>query len=479
MVDWFDSNLPDSGVCNLSRTDFTRDDAITFDDMVGIFDEVIQSGTVTNAQVQSLQAIVAGASTMNMPGYVQDLASKVVNPSSADMNYLKWYYSGGPSMTMLQGLVNEYFNGTVLPIADDTSEGSSAEDPDNYYTPAGATGSTLFSPGGPSYADVAQGSSGDCWFLASLAETAARDPQIIENMFIPNDNGTWTVCFYVNGKPDYVTVNDQLPEAINPDYNDGFAFDDPLNGVLWVSLAEKALVQENLSGKIDTAMPGLDSYQALDGGQPSVALAAITGWSTGLFAMTPGVTASQIAEALEEGDLVCIGTPDSSDIDSHLVPGHCYAVLGYNPSSSMPFEVFNPWGVREYALSDGQTYGTFYANGAFLEQNYDAWGLAVGAASGSTSGHAGLSSGATRSDAIEDSDEVATLLAATSSQPARTGTDAAVHTHPADAPARKPIVIRFNSTSRPGQLESIDHRHHHRDLALASMSDEGLRFLRA
>jgi hypothetical protein len=281
------------------------------------------------------------------------------------------------------------------------------------------------------------------------------------------------VCFYVNGTPDYVTVNDQLPVATaDPSYNDGYAFDDPLDGVLWVALAEKALAQENLSGQIETSDPGVDSYAALNGGQPSVALAAITGWSSAYFDITPGVTAQQIAAALQAGDLVCIGTPDSSNIDPQLVGGHCYAVIGYDPSSSLPFEVFNPWGVRTYSMTGGQTYGLFDANGTFLEDNFVSGGVA-----GSAADHAAGSLDSTPSRTIKVSDEVSTLLAATSSRTARTATEPAARTHLTDGATRKPIVIGVAPTSRLGQLQSIHCHHHDQDLALGSMMDEDLEFL--
>ena len=480
VVDWFDRELSNAGICNLTRTDFTRDDSITFNDMLGIFNEVLQSGPVTSAEVQNLQTLVANPTTLNMPGSVQNLASKVVHPTSADVSYLEWYYRDGPSMPMLQGLVNQWFLGSVQPVAVNSDEGSPAVDPDNVYTDAGTTGHTLFGPNGPSFTDVAQGSAGDCWFLASLAETAARDPKIIQNMFINNGNGTWTVRFYVNGVPDYVTVNDQLPVATaDPSYNGGYAFDAPQNGILWVALAEKAFAEENLSGGVTTGQQGVDSYAALNGGYPSWALAAITGWSSSEFDVTPGVTSQDIAAAMQAGDLVCIGTPNSSDIDPYLVPGHCYAIVGYNPSSSMPFEVFNPWGINTFSKTGGQTWGAFVSDGAFLEENFASWGVVGTAAPGAGSRNAMLSADSPASDLIENADELAALLAAHSSQPARPGTGAAVHSSAANASTRQPIAIGLAPTSRPGQLQSIGRRHDYQDLALGSMRDGDLEFLRS
>ena len=230
---------------------------------------------------------------------------------------------------------------------------------------------------------MAQGSAGDCWFLAALAETATHNPGAIQNMFIANGNGTWTVRFYANGAIDYVTVNDQLPLATyDPSYNGGYAFDAPQNGILWAALAEKAFAEENLTGQVDTSQPGVASYAALNSGDASVALAAITGSLSGYSDVTPGATASDIAADLKDGNLVCINTPNSSDIESHLVPDHCYAVVGYNPSSSMPFELFNPWGINTYSETGGKTYGSFVAGGGYLEANFTTYAFAASAAPG-------------------------------------------------------------------------------------------------
>src|SRR5271166_5806577 len=391
VVDWFDSNLSNAGICNLARADFTRDDALTFSDMLGIFDEVLQSGALTSAELQNL-------------------AAKVVNPSTNDATYLEQYY--GTTGVTLQETVNQWFLGNVEPNAVDTCDGSAAVDPNSAYTNVGATGYTLFGPNGPSFTDVAQGSAGDCWLMASLAETAARDPQIIQKMFISNGNGTWTVRFYVNGAPDYVTVNDQLPWDTAAG---AYAFDQPQNGILWAALAEKAFAEENLSGGVTTGQQGVDSYAALNGGYPSWALAAITGMSTSEFNVTPGVTSQEIAAALQAGDLVCIGTPDSSDIDSYLVPGHCYAVVGYNPSSTMPFEVFNPWGINN-SRADG-VWGLLIANGAFLEANFDTGGVAGSAAPGSGPVNAMLSPNSPDRGAVANTNELMAITVDTNSIP--------------------------------------------------------------
>ncbi len=112
------------------------------------------------------------------------------------------------------------------------------------YSPVSGS---LFGANGPSYLDVQQGQVGDCWLLSSLAETAARYPSDIRNMF--TDLGTamesgsvvelYKVRFFnTAGVPTYVTVDTELPSG-------GGYYAHTTNGVLWVAMAEKAYAQAN------------------------------------------------------------------------------------------------------------------------------------------------------------------------------------------------------------------------------------------
>src|SRR5690348_6353345 len=56
----------------------------------------------------------------------------------------------------------------------------------------------LFNTGGPSPKDVAQGQVGDCWFLATLAETALRDPNTIRNAISQRADGSYDVKFHTS-----------------------------------------------------------------------------------------------------------------------------------------------------------------------------------------------------------------------------------------------------------------------------------------
>jgi hypothetical protein len=257
------------------------------------------------------------------------------------------------------------------------------------YSPAPAN-APLFHGGRPSYLDVSQGDLGDCWLLSSLAEVAARDPQDIENMFTYDgtivDNGAtvglYTVRFFNGGgSPVSVQVDTELPNG------GSFCYDQVTNPMgtqaLWVALAEKAYAEANGLGYVGTSAEHQDSYNALNGGDPAWALQAITGKPAVDYYVNP----TNIASAWNSGNLVvlCTSTPQSS----YIVGDHCYAVVGYNASSSQPFEVFNPWGTTSstatpsnpaWAPYTGNTiYGLFWASPSFLSQNFAIQGVGTGA----------------------------------------------------------------------------------------------------
>jgi hypothetical protein len=246
------------------------------------------------------------------------------------------------------------------------------------YSPAYGT---LFGPRGPSFLDVQQGAVGDCWLESSLAEVAARYPSVIQSMFtyegtaVENGSqvGVYAVRFYNNnGQATYVTVDTELPGG-------GSYYDHPVGGagavngssapVLWVALAEKAYAEANGAGLVTTNYPRSGSYAALNGGNPAWALHAITGQPASDYSINP----SNIAAAWNQGKLVVLGTPSNQPPNPYIVADHAYALVGYNPSSSQPFEVFNPWGTQANGWAPGETnrvYGLFTANATAIAQNY-------------------------------------------------------------------------------------------------------------
>jgi Calpain family cysteine protease len=325
------AKLTDPGVQTLAQADYAATQSITRNDLLSIFIEVENDHVVSAAELSSLQTLVANASTVGMPGYVADLAGKCVNGDPANV-YLKSAASAngdvyaGCVASQLKVLVNDWFEGGG-PIATTNSS----------VKLSWASG-TLFAKGGvPHDTDIAQGVIGDCTLLASLAEVALRQPQTIENMFINNGDGSVTVRLYHNGVPNYVTVDAQLPDG-------GTLYDRPVNGVLWAALVEKAIVEENAEGWLATWYPGSDSYAALNGGDQGTAdayLSTLTGLSSSYF----GVDPSNIVADWQANKLVVLSTGTVA-AGSGLVADHCYAMVGYNPASSTPISLFNPWGAQ-------------------------------------------------------------------------------------------------------------------------------------
>jgi hypothetical protein len=252
---------------------------------------------------------------------------------------------------------------------------------------------TLFGPNGPSYADVQQGSGvGDCWLIASLSEVAARAPQDITSMFTSAgtavENGVtvnlYKVRFYNSaGTAEYVTVDTEFP-------TDASLFDQPVSGVLWVSLAEKAYAQANGEGYVTSGDPGIDSYRALNHGcSPRHALEAITGNPASSDAVNPTNLAAAWTNKNIEFIVMC-SSPNAGDngVVGDANGTHAYAMIGYNASSSTPFEFFNPWHVSNAVNSTitwngHQVYGgPFWLSGATISQDFAAQDIGSASAVG-------------------------------------------------------------------------------------------------
>ena len=109
----------------------------------------------------------------------------------------------------LRNLVSKWFLGLDHP-ATPSDTGGSMPTPIWYQY----TNGTLFGSG-VSYTDIRQGGVGDCWFVASLEEAVLLAPSVIQNMFIDNGNGTYTVRYFRGTVADYVTVDRYLPVSTN------------------------------------------------------------------------------------------------------------------------------------------------------------------------------------------------------------------------------------------------------------------------
>src|SRR5262249_49480939 len=136
------------------------------------------------------------------PGYVQVLAGDVVNGNPANAHFqgqTLGNLAAGSTARQLNELVDKWFLGADHPVSDTLSQ----------YVYTWVAGSLFVN--GPAYTDMHQGGLGDCYLIASLGSVAQSAPAAIQNMFIDNGDNTWTVRFYANGTPDYVTVDRMLP----------------------------------------------------------------------------------------------------------------------------------------------------------------------------------------------------------------------------------------------------------------------------
>jgi hypothetical protein len=325
---------------------------------------------VTGSSTQALQ-IISGSGNLYMVG-------------DNGGTPLVWQYSGsGTSWTQLTGASLQNALATWgLAISHPVA--------DTAYSPAPTT-DTLFGPYGASYLDVEQGAVGDCWLMASLAETAARTCDI-SNMFVydgtTTENGStvgvYSVRFYTSsGVAQYVSVDTELPSG-------GTYYDRPVNGVLWAALAEKAYAEATGRGYVSSHGKYDNAYDVLNGGDAAQALQAITGQSANDYYTNP----SDVINAWNAGQLIVLNT--TTPTSSYIVSSHCYALVNYTASAGLPFEIYNPWGTNSSGWAPGYSndkYGLFIANGAFVSQNFASESFGTGAAPGGHPGRPGTAGG--------------------------------------------------------------------------------------
>jgi hypothetical protein len=329
------------------------DGSISRNDMIEILQTAAAQGTLTAANFSELKTILNQASALNMPGYVQSLASDVIYGNAANATYQGHSLGNlavGSSSVVLTDLIDKWFYGTDLPTLTDSSL--------VYRSVSGS----LF-PHTPSNNDEYQGELGDCYFISSLGTLADSNPQAVENMFINNGDGTYTVRFYTGtygasynystgsisdgfsngvGTPEYVTVNAMLPTTgygmlVYADY--GAMYNNAANA-LWIPLAEKAYAQWDQTGQ--EGRSGVNAYGEIQGGWMATVYAQVLGHNATDYIMS--ATSQQAAiTALSNKEAVTIGTDNFSGTLYGLYADHAYAIIGYNASTEK-FTLYNPWG---------------------------------------------------------------------------------------------------------------------------------------
>jgi hypothetical protein len=328
----------------------------------GAFLTILQDAAVGGMTPSKFGALQTLAGKLNAPGgysvspYVRQIAGDVILGNSANATW-----NGGAStptrlgnldasssQTKVNELTGMWFQGTNLPSLNLSALGEANLNPVYKLSTL-----PLYGPSGaPSWEDVNQGYLGDCYFVSALGEVALQAPSAIQSMITSNGNGTYGVRFFVNGKPDYVTVNTQLP-VMGGGYRwaNGSTLEFA-NGAsdTWVALIEKAYAQLNAQTNAPHGMAlnsASDSYAGIAAGNGS-ALTLITGQPESATVLYAGESSnalasilSNAASAFKAGEEVLMSTPGNSS--GNLVGGHMYMVTGINAATGA-LAIQNPWG---------------------------------------------------------------------------------------------------------------------------------------
>ena len=342
--DWF-SNLQDESIRELTRSRFV-DNTISRSDMIAILRDAGDDNQVDATEMNDFRTIINNAAYLGIQDYVRVLSNKVVNGDVANKS---GNLQVGSSTEQLNQLINKWFLGSDRP-----------QTPHTYQYAQGS----LFQ-NGISHDDIRQGYINDCFFLAGLGATLVQTPEIIQNMFIDNGDGTFTVRFYNKGVADYVTVDRYLPtnnigNFVYASPGDNYA---DANNELWVALAEKAYAQLNESGWIN--QDNTNSYNGIgNAGYLSDAFAHITGERTALGRI---LDFEKVVNAFNSGEVVGFGSK-SSGVESNIVTSHAYALVDYNPQTQK-FTLLNPWSTDNTALKSR----TLELSWSEISNNFSYW----------------------------------------------------------------------------------------------------------
>jgi hypothetical protein len=314
-------------------------------------------GGMTASKFSTLQTFASELNTtggISVSPYVQQITDDVIFGNSANATWnggaatatALGSLTAASTQTQADDLIGGWFLGTNLPSLNLAPVGQENLNP-TYKT---STLPLYGASGAPTYQDVNQGYLGDCYFLSSLGEVALKDPSAIENMISANGNGTYSVRFFVNGQPDYVTVNSQLPVMGGYEWANGSQLEFA-NGKTddWVALVEKAYAQLNAQTNAPHGMElnsASDSYAGITAGngsaltlvtdQPETGTSLYTNESTSAL----GSILANLASSFSAGEEVLMSTPWNSS--GNLVADHMYVVTGVNAATGA-LTIHNPW----------------------------------------------------------------------------------------------------------------------------------------
>ncbi len=346
-------SLSDSGI-ESDMASFAADGVFTDGEAIQLLADVANRGSVTAAELSSLQVIAANLNSgLSTSDYVSHLFIQLVNGNPANATWTGGSTTHvtlgnlqvGTTSTQMSELLGKWFQGTDLP--DPTLPAGSTWTLQGYST---VTGPLYSSAGAATVNDICQGASGDCELMSGLIELVINHPQVMSSMIVDNGNGTYGVRFYVGGQEIWETVNNQFPTVNGTELDYGHNYNEQPTA-MWVALVEKAYAQLSSTGQI--GHPAVNSYNNISADPPTDVLENLTDATSVTYYMSSASNwysnLSVYTSALASGDDVILEIPSTSPYtyDSagniELIPDHAFGVVGYD-SATGNFIVRNPWG---------------------------------------------------------------------------------------------------------------------------------------
>lgn len=201
--------------------------------------------------------------------------------------------------------------------------------------------------GGTEAVDINQGQLGDCYFLTVLGAAANEsDATLISSCFYAselNSAGVMLVALYINGKREWVLVDDFLPAYASG--TPAFVHSKQV-GEIWPCLLEKAWAKVH------------GTYARVESGQISIAaqhVLGIPGADWNLDRDTAEKVNQEIKKAANKNFLMFASTYGDNRNIHGLVGGHAYEIVKrfeINWEGNANYELFmmrNPWGKAKYS----------------------------------------------------------------------------------------------------------------------------------
>jgi Calpain family cysteine protease len=390
------SSLSDAKLKSDLSTAFNAKGSISTSDMANLFKDLageLNLNSLSSSQLADLISIASNISSVSST-VVAGLTNQLIVGNKANLHYTNGGTMGnllttatasatnglkvGDTATNISNLNAKWFLGTDLPS--NTFNAKSYNYASVTKDVFGSYGSTATFA--PSMNDINQGAVGDCYFECTLAEVAHMNSSIIASMITDDGNGIYSVRFYVNGSPVYVTVNKSLLKLNSGSYALGDSLGNNATYV-WASLVEKAYAQLQEQGNLVGAISGTNpltsgnSYNSIGNGGPCAPILMIdtgatieqsiypankqnTAWSSAAYfnlsssnssllnfsSVNSNVVTQAVIDALARGNDVTISSNNTvvnSVGKSTLIGAHALSIYGYDPYTNL-LQVRNPWG---------------------------------------------------------------------------------------------------------------------------------------